>query len=158
MDPLFSEKITNYCKGDDSKSCSFLVIADDIFQGVVPDACKADTALIFVQYTCTQSAEDIATKKSQLSIISCLGVFVCFLFIICVYHLKRDSKLDQLDWDIETITPGDYTAQYEITDKAYDWFLNNVFRKGDEQKGLSVGASLKHYMRTEIEGLLNEKL
>jgi hypothetical protein len=100
-----------------------------------------------VQYTCQQSKEQISTKKSQLSIVSSLGVLVCFLFSICVYHLKRDSKLDQLDWDIATITPGDYTAQYEITDVAYEWFLNNVFRNGDEAAGISVGASLKAYMR-----------
>jgi hypothetical protein len=40
---------------------------------------------------------------------------VCCVFSTCIYFLKRDSKLDQLDWDVGTITPGDYTMQYEIT-------------------------------------------
>lgn len=83
--------------------------------------------------------------------ISCLGVFVGFAFIICVYFLKRDSKLDQLDWDVETITPSDYTLQYEITPECYNWFLENHFRRGDEANGISVGSSLKKYMKDEIE-------
>ena len=63
---------------------------------------------------------------------------VASVFLICVYHLKRDSGLDQLDWDIATITPGDYTAQMEITDKAYQYFKSNIF-PADDRNGLSVG-------------------
>jgi len=40
---------------------------------------------------------------------------VC-VYIIVIYAFKRVSRLKQLDWDIQTITPGDYTVQYEITD------------------------------------------
>lgn len=47
--------------------------------------------------------------------------------------------MNQLDWDIQTITPGDYTLQYEITDEAYHWFLNNVYYPGAyEERGISI--------------------
>ena len=39
--------------------------------------------------------------------------------------------MKQLDWDISTITPGDYTLQYEITTDAYNHFLNEIYYKGD---------------------------
>lgn len=64
-----------------------------------------------------------------------------------------------LDWDIQTITPGDYTLQYEITDQAYQNFLDKVYgASGDEQNGVSIGLSLKNYLKTEIEKLLTTKL
>jgi hypothetical protein len=64
-----------------------------------------------------------------------------------------------LDWDIQTITPGDYTLQYEITDEAYQHFLDKVYgASGDEQNGVSIGLSLKNYLKTEIEKLLTTKL
>jgi hypothetical protein len=50
--------------------------------------------------------------------------YLWYLYYIA-YGFKRVSKLNQLDWDIQTITPGDYTSQYEITDKAYNWFLKS---------------------------------
>ena len=67
--------------------------------------------------------------------------------------------MNQLDWDIQTITPGDYTLQYEITDEAYAWFLENVYRKNrDEENGISVALSLKTYMKAELEKMLTLQL
>ena len=77
--------------------------------------------------------------------------------MITIYWFKRVSKLKQLDWDIQTITPGDYTVQMEITDQAYQWFLDNIFPQ-DKARGLSTGASLKAYMKNELERILTDKL
>lgn len=70
---------------------------------------------------------------------------------------KRVSKLKQLDWDIQTITPGDYTMQMEISDKAYDWFLQEIYPR-DKNRGISTGESLKSYMKSELERILTDKL
>lgn len=67
--------------------------------------------------------------------------------------------MNQIDWDIQTITPGDYTLQYEITDEAYHWFMNNVYLPGNyEERGVSIALCLKDHMKTELEKLLTEKL
>jgi hypothetical protein len=98
-------------------------------------------------------------KFNQLSIIASIGVFVASLFLIVLYFMKRNSKMNQLDWDIQTITPGDYTLQYEITDEAYHWFLNNVYYpQKHEDQGISIALSLKTYMKSELEKLLTAKL
>jgi hypothetical protein len=94
-----------------------------------------------------------------LSIVASVGVFVAFLFLIVIYYMKRYSKMNQLDWDIQTITPGDYTLQYEITDEAYHWFLNTIYYPGSfEQEGTSIALALKNYMKAELEKMLTEKL
>lgn len=61
--------------------------------------------------------------------------------------------MTQIEWDIQTITPGDYTLQYEITDKAFDWFKANVYPE-DSAKGISIGESLKTYLKTKLEEIL----
>lgn len=65
----------------------------------------------------------MSRKYKELSYVSSLGVFAAFFFSIAIYFQKRESKMVQLDWDVSTITPGDYTLQYEITDEAYTYFL-----------------------------------
>jgi len=80
-----------------------------------------------------------------------------FLYIIVIYYFKRVSKLIQLDWDVSTITPGDYTVQYEITDTAYDTFMSEVY-PASKAKGISTGEALKKYLRDEFERMLTEKL
>jgi len=126
---------------------------------VVPAECKNNRAQVFVQYSCEQSQDLLQRKYRELSYVSGLGVFAVCLFSIVLYYFKTASKINRIDWDIQTITPGDYTLHYEITDEAYEWFLSNVYsRNGDEEKGISIGSSLKSHLRQEIEKLLNEKL
>jgi hypothetical protein len=48
--------------------------------------------------------------------------------------MKRDSKLTYIEWDMKTITPGDYSQEYEISKKSYEWFLNNVYNPIDSQE------------------------
>ena len=35
--------------------------------------------------------------------------------------------MDYLEWDINTITAGDYSVEYMITEGAYEWFNDNVY-------------------------------
>ena len=98
-------------------------------------------------------------KHTELSYVSCLGIFAACIFSIVIYYFKRTSKLNQIDWDISTITPGDYTLHYEINDEGYEWFLQNVYRRnGDEENGISAGTSMKLFLKAEIERILTERL
>lgn len=77
---------------------------------------------------------------------------------MCLHSLKKSSRLRFLDWDIETITLGDYSIEYSITSDSYDWFLENIYNPQDKPNGDSPGESLKKYMQREIEGLLDDLL
>ena len=86
---------------------------------------------------------------------ACLGLLSVFVYSIAIYYQKRHSNLSYLDWDVQTITPGDYSLQYEITDEAYQWFLDNVYNNSeDAANGKSTALSLKDYMKKELELLL----
>lgn len=45
-----------------------------------------------------------------------------------------------------------------MTDQAYEWFLKNIYYTRDEQRGISIGESLKTYLKNEIEKILTDKL
>ncbi len=123
------------------------------------DGCNNKDSLLYVQFSCVQTPDEMRTKYEHLSIVASVGVFVASLFLIVIYYMKRYSKMNQLDWDIQTITPGDYTLQYEITDEAYHWFLNTIYYPGSfEQEGTSIALALKNYMKAELEKMLTEKL
>jgi hypothetical protein len=116
-------------------------------------------AYLYVQYSCIIPQDNIEKRHKELSIVSCLAIFAASLYLIVLYYVKRNSKMNQLDWDIQTITPGDYTLQYEITDEAYHWFLNNVYYPGAfEERGISIAGCLKDYMKKELEKMLTDKL
>lgn len=123
------------------------------------DASCHEGAKVFVQFECHMDDATRTTKKEQAAMISCLGVLLVCVYLTVIYYFKRASDLNQMEWDIQTITPGDYTAQLEISQKAYDFFLKNIYSRESQRKSdLSIGECLKTYIKRELERVLTEKL
>ena len=60
---------------------------------------------------------------------------------------------------METITPGDYTVQLEVSQKAFDFFKTNIYPRDQGRKSdISIGESLKAYIKTQLEHILTQKL
>lgn len=78
--------------------------------------------------------------------------------MITIYFLKKNSKIKNLEWDVSTITAGDYTVEYKFTEDTYQQFLDSHYNVHDKARGISIGESLKNYLKTEFENLLNVKL
>lgn len=39
---------------------------------------------------------------------------IAYLFTISLRHLYQGGKIQQLEWDMATITAGDYTVEFKI--------------------------------------------
>jgi hypothetical protein len=87
--------------------------------------------------------------------IACLGVLLVLVYLTCLHYFKRHSELDQVKWDMLTITPGDYTMQMEITEKMYKHYMDTIHCRYPDDP---VGVRLKEYIKTNLEMELNKKL
>ena len=45
-----------------------------------------------------------------------------------VDYLKSIFKNLNIEWDVKTITAGDYSVELDITEKMWNNFLNNIYR------------------------------
>ena len=81
------------------------------------------------------------------------------LFNITLQYLYKGGKIQQLEWDISTVTAGDYTVEFPIHKKYYQVWYNNVYKKagGEFEQGYSPALSLKRHLIQEIEGILEEE-
>jgi hypothetical protein len=66
--------------------------------------------------------------------------------------------MQNIEWDMQTITPGDYSKEFQISEKAYNEFLNIHYIPHDKPRGISPGESFKTYLKNEFEKLLTKKL
>jgi hypothetical protein len=58
-----------------------------------------------------------------------------------------------VEWDLRTITAGDYTVELEITEDMYErWYADHYFN--DRSKGISTGESLKRSIIDILEHIL----
>lgn len=47
--------------------------------------------------------------------ISAIGVFTALYILITLFYLRKQVQLNQIEWDISTVTAGDYTVDIKIT-------------------------------------------
>ena len=78
-----------------------------------------------MQFTCEQSVEAAAIKYNKLAVIASISVLISLLMIIAIYYLKTKSDIDNIKYDLETITISDYTVKLDITDEIYQNFLDD---------------------------------
>jgi hypothetical protein len=56
-------------------------------------------------------------------VISCVTVFLYLLTLIWIDYLKAYQANNCIDWDVKTVTAGDYTVEFVIEKDMYHRFL-----------------------------------
>jgi hypothetical protein len=52
-----------------------------------------------------------------------------------------------IDWDVKTITAGDYSVEFNLDDKTYNYWKNKYY---DESNPINENAQFKLYVQTEL--------
>ena len=79
------------------------------------------------------------------------GIAICIslLFLVQIRRLYQGGKIQQLEWDMATITAGDYTVEWKIKPETYNNWLNNSYLipGGGKDQGKSVGYAMKDELK-----------
>lgn len=75
---------------------------------------KSNDSRIFIQFTCEQSKESLNTKYNQMCLAVSIAVFIAMFFTITIRYLYQGGKITQIEWDMSTVTAGDYTVEFDI--------------------------------------------
>ena len=75
--------------------------------------------------------------------------------ILSTFWLQSQNKILLSEWDLTTITAGDYSVEMDITEDMYNrWEADHYFN--DKEEGKSAGESLKESIIKYIETVLTE--
>lgn len=120
-------------------------------------SCINDLSQYFIQYTCEMNNDEQYVKYRQLCLYASIVLFVAAFYFFRIRHLIEKQNLEHMEWDLQTVTAGDYTIQKPITKEEYDDFLANHFGKTP----LSIGAPLdppgyayKKFLKNQIEEIV----
>jgi hypothetical protein len=72
--------------------------------------------------------------------------------IIFVDYIRAKQDTLYVDWDVKTVTAGDYTVEFEISIEIYQKFLQKFY---DETNPISENNQFKLYIKDEFERRLN---
>lgn len=117
--------------------------------------CGDEDAFFHVMYYCSQSNDELATKRSHASIISCIGIFQSLFILIMIYMAKGMTSITQIEWDVSTVTAGDYTCDMLITREQYTYFMDHHL---NQFRNESPGFALKLFLKNELEDKLTNQV
>lgn len=80
--------------------------------------------------------------------ISSIGVFVALFFIVFIDYLKNVFKNTFVEWDVKTITAGDYSVELDIPEKMFQTFVDTKY---DPLCGQTKIAAFRDFLLEELE-------
>lgn len=88
------------------------------------------------------------------------SILISLLFVVVLQYLYKGGKIRQLEWDISTVTAGDYTVELPISAEAYQTWYSGTYKSyyGEFGYGVAAGMSLKKHLVDAIEKALKEEI
>ncbi|MFS8160604.1 MAG: hypothetical protein ACMG6E_10465 [Candidatus Roizmanbacteria bacterium] len=138
-------QLTASCNGQ--KNCTVLNPAQH-FNLLAPldenyGICNTIQALFFVQVGCSVPEEEQNNRQIAGLYIGCMAVFIALFFVCFVDYISAVFKNSFIEWDVKTITAGDYSCELPITAAMYNKFLAEHF---NPQSGLTKIVSFRAYL------------
>jgi hypothetical protein len=113
----------------------------------VSDQC-GDEAFVYVQMPCLIEEVDAQSRRLFGLKAGCIAVFI-YLFTVVYYdYIKSVQSNNYVDWDVKTITAGDYTIEFDLDQSTYDHWKDHYF---DEKNPISENAQFKLYVQNQLE-------
>jgi len=67
--------------------------------------------------------EDISSRQVQGLFIGCTAVFIALFVINYIDYIKKVQENDYVEWDVKTITAGDYAIEFDVESTFFRDFL-----------------------------------
>jgi hypothetical protein len=83
----------------------------------------------------------------------CVTVFVYLFVVIYFDYIKCIAMNTFVDWDVKSITAGDYSVEFDLDVSTYDKFKDLYF---DKTNPMSENSQFKLYIQNELEDRLND--
>jgi len=139
----FKARLSEKCHG--KKQCTVDIT------GLQPSGAEpscGDEAFIYAQSSCQIPEDTTVLRKIFGLLVGCVGVFVYLFTAIYYDYMKTVQMLKYVDWDVKTISAGDYTVEFDIAAEVFQFWKKYYL---DETNQLSENTQFKLYIQTELE-------
>lgn len=77
-----------------------------------------------------------------------MSVFIALFFVVFIDYINSVFKNAFIEWDVKTITAGDYSCELDIPREMWDTFLKDKY---DVMSGKTKIAAFRDFLKTELE-------
>ena len=100
-------------------------------------------------------------RQKDSLFLGCVAVFVALFVLNYIDYIKKVQENDYVEWDIKTITAGDYTIEFDITVDFYrDWLDNKssewiAQKEAEGVKYTAMVEAFRDWIQLEMEQRLD---
>lgn len=73
-----------------------------------------DLSYFYAQIPCTIPKQHTTIRKVFGLLIGCIAVFIYLFTVVYFDYISSVQKTKYVDWDVKTITAGDYTVEFDL--------------------------------------------
>jgi hypothetical protein len=77
-----------------------------------------------------------------------VSVFIALFFVVFVDYINSVFKNAFIEWDVKTITAGDYSCELDISKEMWDTFLKEKY---DVMSGKTKISAFRDFLKHELE-------
>jgi hypothetical protein len=116
--------------------------------------CFGGSSQLFVQIGCTLGHDEVHQRQVQGLLIACLTVAVALYVSVFTDYVRQVAKNNFVEWDVKTVTAGDYSIEFDITDEFYDSYVRMIGINQD--KNIAMASHFREWIQNEMEAKLKQ--
>ena len=97
------------------------------------EECYRHESVMFIQVACVFDEQEVIDRQLVGLFIACMAVFLGLLMLIYVNYIKKLQESRYLEWDVKTITAGDYTIEFALDPNFYGDFIEKEMEAWNEK-------------------------
>ena len=122
------------------------------------ESCRTEDAKVYAQWTCIQDKATIYAKYYKIANVQIIAIFIALCFLLNLRRIYHKGEKNYTEYNLETVTAGDFTVMWEIDKKTYElWEVFRVRKSKDgfpEFADISEGRCFKDRVKNDVEKLL----
>ena len=67
--------------------------------------------------------ETLGDRNKHALLLGCIGVFLALFVINFNDYMRKVSENGYVEWDVKTMTAGDYTIEFDLDEGFYDAYV-----------------------------------
>lgn len=152
--------ISGECEGNASCTLSFFDedgnLDSNLFNNAagVPSACFTGNSMLFVTAGCAIPDADLQTRQVEGLVIGCIFISVALFTLVYLDYIRQIAKNNFVEWDVKTVTSGDYSVEFDITEEFYAKFIE--VHGHEKEIGVPMIVHFRKWITEGIENRLSQ--
>lgn len=81
---------------------------------------------LFLQTGCLIPTDLVEERVERGLVLGCAAVFIALFIVNYLDYIKKSQENNYVEWDVKTITSGDFTIEFDISKAFFEDWKNKV--------------------------------